>query len=156
MCVDAGLRSWDKNLDIIKGERVPTDDDYQNLMRASMMAGMAIAQDGTALPHGFSYGLTTRKHVPHGKAVGYFTAGYLACADQKDREYLLKTAGFTSLEDFQEVLYKACGPVDVDEDFLMTLVEEMSVNTAKLKAVPYHVGRDELVKIALYTKKSGY
>ena len=153
MCVHYGLLLWSKSLDILRGKREAAAEDYLNMMRASMMAGMAIAQDGTTIPHGLSYPLTYNLKVAHGKAVGYFTAGYLSEADEADREYLLSTAGFTSLEDFQNVLLSACGSVDVPDDLLEAAVEELSANAAKLSAVPFACDKEVLRRIAFYTKQ---
>ncbi len=157
MCVHSGLVMWSRSLDILRGNRQPSAEDLTNMMRASMMAGMAIALAGTVLPHGLSYSLTYKMKVPHGKAVGYFTAGYLAEADSKDRDYLLHTAGFRDLEDFQAVLLKACGDVEVPDEILEGAIDELSANTAKLSAVPFPCDRGTLERIAFYTKnhKSG-
>ena len=73
-------------------------DTQTRLMMVKMMAGMAIAQTATTLPHGLSYPVTVHLGVPHGKACAYFTAGYLAEAPADIRDYLLTTAGFTSIE----------------------------------------------------------
>ena len=156
MCVDGGLRLWKKSLPVVRGLKAADDTDLANMMRASMMAGMSIAQGGTTLPHGLSYPLTFYERIPHGKAVGYFTAGYLACAAEKDREYLLGAAGFESLEDFQQVLASACGSVEVSDDLLNAAVDEISGNQAKLSAVPFECTREILEKIAFYSRKTGY
>lgn len=44
---------------------------------ASMVAGMAIAQTGTALVHAMGYPLTYHKGMPHGRANGLLLPGYL-------------------------------------------------------------------------------
>lgn len=49
--------------------RIYTAEDYANLMRASALAGMAIAQTGTALPHGLSYPITFDLHMADRKSV---------------------------------------------------------------------------------------
>lgn len=47
------------------------------LQYASMVAGMAIAQTGTALVHAMGYPLTYHKGMPHGRANGVLLSGYL-------------------------------------------------------------------------------
>jgi alcohol dehydrogenase len=158
MCVDAGLRAWAKSLDILKGEREPGEDDYYSMMLASTLAGMAIAHTGTTLPHGLSYSMTYFLHVPHGKATAYFTAGYLTEAPQKDRDYLLQTAGFSSVQDFQKVYRKACGPIDAEDDkvreVLKKAVLETGTNPAKLSLAPFPVDMDMLERIAYFELNS--
>ena len=159
MCVDAGLKMWARSLPIMRGEREAEDSDLLNMMRASMMAGMAIAHTATTLPHGLSYSVTTKLHVPHGKATAYFTAGYLAEAPEADRDYLLSTAGFTSLQDFEDVYHTCCGRIEVSEAELMEVLEgainELSGNPAKMALAPFAVDREMLKRIAYYEMNAG-
>ena len=158
MCVDAGLKMWAKSVDILRGERETDDADRLNMMRASMMAGMAIAHTATTLPHGLSYAVTTKLHVPHGKATAYFTAGYLAEAPKEDREYLLYAAGFVSLADFQNVYHAACGTIDAPREELCAVlggaVEELAGNPVKMALAPFAVDREMLRRIAYYELNS--
>lgn len=159
MCVDAGLKMWARSLPILRGEREAEDSDHLNMMRASMMAGMAIAHTATTLPHGLSYSVTTKLHVPHGKATAYFTAGYLAEAAEADREYLLSTAGFASLQDFEDVYHACCGRIDASEaeltEVLEGAIEELSGNPAKMALAPFAVDREMLKRIAYYEMNAG-
>ncbi len=154
MCVDAGLKAWAKCQSVIRGEKDPDDAGLLTMMRASAFAGMAIAQTATTVPHGLSYPVTTKLGVPHGKATAYFTAGYLAEADAVDREYLLSSAGFASIDDFREVYHRACGPIDADADTLNAVLEgaaqELAANTAKTAAVPYNVNAEVIRNITFY------
>ena len=158
MCVDAGLKMWARSLPILRGEREAEDADLFNMMRASMMAGMAIAHTATTLPHGLSYSVTTKLHVPHGKATAYFTAGYLAEASAADREYLLSTAGFASLQDFEDVYHACCGRIDASEEQLAEVlegaIEELSGNPAKMALAPFAADREMLSRIAYYEIKN--
>ena len=108
MLVNGGLSLWRQNKEALESG-VLTDEQRQSLMNASAMAGMAIAQTGTTLPHSLSYMLTIQKHIPHGQAVGYFTAGFLAEAPADDREYLLQMAGFKDLSDFEQWYFRWYG-----------------------------------------------
>ena len=154
MCVDAGLKMWKKSIDVIRGSKEPDDTDRRNMMCASMMAGMAIAHTATTLPHGLSYSVTTKLQVPHGKAVCYFMAGYLAEAKAEDRDYLLTTAGFESLEDFSGLYREACGPIDSGEEELKAVlegaVEELAGNPKKLALTPFDTDKEVLTRIAFY------
>ena len=73
---EQGLRVWAEFKDDLKNDRL-TGEDYEKMLRASMIAGMAITHTGTSLPHGLSYPVTYELGVPHGKAVGMFLGGYL-------------------------------------------------------------------------------
>jgi len=156
MCVEAGLKTWALSLPILRKEREPDSGDLMNMMRAAMMAGMSIAHTGTTLPHGLSYPLTVSLRVPHGKATAYFTAGYLAEAPAARREYILKTAGFTDLDDFCAVYHDACGPVKASEEELTEVLrnaeKEILNSPAKLAQTPFDVDSDVLHRITFYEK----
>ena len=158
MCVDAGLKAWALSLDILKGDREPGEDDFYNMMLSSTLAGMAIAHTGTTLPHGLSYSMTYFLHVPHGKATAYFTAGYLNEAPEKDRDYLLHTAGFASVRDFQAVYHRACGPLEAEEErireVLKKAVLETGTNPAKLSLAPFPADMAMLERIAYFELNS--
>ena len=159
MCVDAGLRMWARSLPVLRKEKTPDAADFSNMMLASTMAGMAIAHTATTLPHGLSYAVTTHLNVPHGKATAYFTAGYLCEASSEDRTYLLKTAGFASIEDFRTVYCAACGTIDAPETELRKVleaaVEELSGNPVKMALAPFPVDREVLERIAFYELSHG-
>ena len=159
MCVDAGLKTWAKSLPVIRGEREPDDTDLLNMLRASAMAGMAIAHTATTIPHGLSYAVTTHLGVPHGMATAYFTAGYLAEAPERDREYLLKTAGFSSLKDFRGVYHTACGTIQVPEAELKAVLDtasaELAGNPVKLALTPFTVDKAAVRRIAYYELENG-
>ena len=154
MCVDAGLKVWARSQEIIRGSRKAETADLLNMMRASMMAGMAIAHTATTLPHGLSYPVTIRLRVPHGKATAYFTAGYLTEASAADREYILSTAGFASIDDFRAVFHEACGEINEEEEkireVLNDAVEELGSNPVKLGLAPFNPDKEMLRRIAFY------
>lgn len=156
MCVEAGLKTWALSLPVLRKEKEADSDDLMNMMRASMMAGMSIAHTGTTLPHGLSYPLTVRLKVPHGKATAYFTAGYLSEAPADRRDYILQTAGFADLKDFDAVYHAACGPVEASEELLEDVLKaaekEILDSPAKLAQTPFHVDGDVLHRITFYEK----
>ena len=150
MFVDSGLALWRQNRSIL--EKGDTDASVrQSMMNASAMAGMAIAQTSTTIPHGLSYSLTIKRNIPHGKAVGYFTAGYLNEAPAKDREYLLSRMGFESVEAFEEWYLRLYGKAAAEESILEAAAEELWQNKAKLSSVPFEADRECLKRIAFYT-----
>ena len=154
MCVDAGLKTWAKSLPVIRGEREADETDLLNMLRASMMAGMAIAHTATTIPHGLSYAVTTHLGVPHGMATAYFTAGYLTAAPEGDRKYLLETAGFASVSDFRETYHASCGEIQADEarlrEVLDVAVAELAGNPAKMALAPFAVDAETVRSIAYF------
>lgn len=148
MCVDAGLKAWSRSRETILSGAPLTLDNCNDMLNASMYAGMAIAHTGTTLPHGLSYPLTYETGMPHGKACGYFLAGYLREADPEAASYLLKGAGFTDVDSLEAYFTATCGRDDVPADVLMQSVQNTLASPAKLAQCPFHVDEFVLNRIA--------
>ena len=147
MCVDQGLKVWRRSKEVVLGKREATDEDYSNMLRASAMAGMAIAQTGTALPHGLGYPLTYNLGMAHGKACGFFIAGYLEAAAAQDRNYLLETAGFADTDALEEYYRASCGRDEVPESLLAQAAQDILHNPAKLANTPFAVTEGVLLRM---------
>lgn len=143
MCVCHGLELWAGCKDALRGKRPLEKEDYENLLTASAMAGMAISVSGTSLPHGLSYGLTCNLGMPHGQAVGYFLPGYIKEAEEKQQNAVLKKAGFSDAEELRMYYEETCGPEEVPEKLLHQISKSILSNEAKMKNCPYPV--DETV-----------
>ena len=149
MLAEGGLREWSRNRAfLVSGRREEAD--WSGLMRASAMAGMAIAQTGTSLPHGLSYPVTYRMHMPHGRACGYFEAGYLSEAPFALRSRVLSEAGFRSLEEWQSFYQSVCGAEPIPDSELSHAVGVLAANRAKLANAPFAVDRGVLRRIAFF------
>lgn len=153
MFADAGLDLWRKNMDcLVTGK--PDDVQMSEMMNASALGGMAIAQNGTGIPHGLSYSLTYKLNIPHGKAVGYFTAGYLSEASEKDRNHILEKLGFDGVGEFSDWYKELYGITEVEDSILEQAVDELWKNQPKVKTAPFEVSYDKLMKIAFYNKNN--
>ena len=132
---------------LIKGEF--SNDDRENLMMASTIAGMVIAQTGTSLPHGMGYALTYFKGLPHGLANGCLYIEYLNIF--KDREKvnnIWKCLGLQSYEELIEVLDKlTVVEIDVTKEEIASYTEGMISNKAKLKNHPEEISYDDIFNI---------
>ncbi|MBQ3393011.1 MAG: iron-containing alcohol dehydrogenase [Lachnospiraceae bacterium] len=137
MCVDAGLRIWAKSRDVIAGRRKAVPEDYANMLRASCMAGMAIAHTGTVIPHALSYTPTYHLGMAHGKACGWFMGGLLREAPAADRDYLLHTAGFADLDEFDEYFRDTCGFEEISAELLEKAIAGLLADPARLAKVPF-------------------
>lgn len=151
MCAKAGLSAWRENRDLLfRDPKELTIEECARLLRTSAFAGMAIAQTGTSLPHGLSYHVTVAGRIPHGQAIGYFEAGYLAQAPENERKKLLAAAGFSSLSDWQDFYQRACGGEKLPKALLTEAVDELLASPGKLKKAPFFADRDVLLSIAFY------
>lgn len=151
MVAEAGLHAWRDNRALLKKESPSlTDDERLRLMHASTLAGMAIAQTGTSIPHALSYTATTDAGFAHGRAVGYFQAGYLAAADEDTRKNLLRAAGFSSLQAYEDFFREVCGEEKLPAEILEKAVDAVMHTPAKLEKAPFQVDRETLRKIAFF------
>ncbi len=148
MLVKQGLSYWIKAKDFLTGAAQPDLDDYQNLLMASMYAGLAIAQTGTSIPHAISYEITFHAGIPHGQACGWFLPGYLAQAAKcpaisKDVEDLLKASEFT-LDTLRDFIHTTCGPISVSKELMEMDLAHLAENKAKLQTAPFALTLDDL------------
>ena len=148
MFVDQGLKVWARSKDALLGMREMTDKDYSNFLLASTLAGMAIAQTGTTIPHSLSYAITYELGVPHGIAIGYFLPGYIREADVADQEYLLSTIGFSSVDEFADFFQVVSDCGILPEENIRQVVDIVAENKAKLALCPYPLDKEVLLRIA--------
>ena len=152
MFVDQGLKVWARSKDALLGMREMTDKDYSNFLLASTLAGMAIAQTGTTIPHSLSYAITYELGVPHGIAIGYFLPGYIREADAADQEYLLSAIGFASVDEFADFFQVVSDCGILPEENIRQVVDIVADNKAKLALCPYPLDKEVLLRIASWGK----
>lgn len=141
-----GIEVWGLCRGVLLGME-PESETYENLMFASSLAGMAIAHTGTSIPHGMSYYLTYHKHIPHGKAVGYFLPGYLELfAEKMDVEVMmfLRSMGFGSLEHFRGFVRECIGKPELSKEEKEAVLGEIMASERKLEALPVPVDREQI------------
>jgi len=121
----------------------------ENLMIASCIAGIVIAQAGTSLPHGMGYPLTYYKGVPHGKANGVLLKSYMNfCSDKEKVKNILNFLEFDNLDQLGDFLISVLGkPVELSDEELYKYASAMASNTAKLKNHPSEVTCDDILDI---------
>lgn len=123
--------------------------DYESMLHASMLAGMAISHTGTSLPHGLSYCITYEDGIPHGRAVGMFLGGFVeGYADQAEAEQVVKLLGFDSPSEFRAFLNRLLGTVPVSEELLQKTVRTLLNDAVKTKNYPGPVSEEILTAMA--------
>ncbi|MCR5201539.1 MAG: iron-containing alcohol dehydrogenase [Lachnospiraceae bacterium] len=147
MFVNQGITLWSKEKDILTGVREGEPCDYDNLLTASTLAGMAIAHTGTSLPHGLSYNITIALNVRHGVAVSLFQAGFMEQAPKEMREHLLKLSGFKNTDEFISFFNEVCAPPEIPKEYKEAAALAMFQKKEKLMQVPYEVTEETLRKI---------
>ena len=142
-----GLRIWSESKGVLLAEREPSEADFENMIRASCFGGMAIAQTGTALPHGLSYIVTYDLAMPHGMACGYFLPGFFRAAGEVLCEPIFEAAGFIDVADFEAFLKNVYPSITVPEETLTRTYEALAANEARLNACCFPVDPEILKTI---------
>lgn len=146
--IEKALKIWGKCIPaLLKGEF--TYDDRENLMIASTIAGIVIAQTGTSLPHGMGYPLTYFKNIPHGLANGCLYKEYLSIfKDRKKIDEIWKCLGLGSYEDLIDVLEKLTSvKIEITDKEIEEYAKAMVSNEAKLKNHPEKVSYEDIYEI---------
>lgn len=155
MLCQYAMEVWGTATGILFGMEAEKED-YDKLMFASSLAGMAISHTGTSLPHGMSYYLTYHKAIPHGKAVGLFLPGYLSVLPEEYEAQVimaLRALGFGSIEQFCGFIHEMLGTVELTEKEKQALVAEIAGNQKKLSAAPFAVAEEQLYQMLETIKK---
>lgn len=140
-----GLVMWGEFKDKLLADKI-TEEDYNKLMHASMVAGMAITHTGTSLPHGLSYMLTYELGIPHGKAVGIFLGGYVEIyKDKEETKKVLELLGFESIMELKSYLSEILGSVDMPDGMMEKNADLILSNKAKLKNYPFEITKEEIL-----------
>lgn len=148
MLVEGGLSLWGECIEGLKN-KVFTYEIREKLMLASTIAGMAIANTGTSLPHGMGYYLTYYKGVPHGIANGVLYKGYLQVFKSQDKiNAIVKKLGLNTKEELIQLLADWSQiDIGVTEDEIKEWTREMMENKAKLANHPENIGEEDIYYI---------
>ncbi len=107
----------------------------ERLLQASTMAGMVIAQTGTAVVHSMGYSLTYFKDIDHGRANGLLLGEYLRLVEKEQPKLLtniLEAMNQATVGLFQELMDKLLGE---KETFTAQELEQYSKIAIKAKNI---------------------
>lgn len=144
---EEGLRLWGQCRNLLN-QVIMDEATMEKLMEASMLAGIAIAQTGTSLPHGMGYALTYFEHIVHGKANGILLKPYMAkCKDVAKVKRILELIDFESLDSLGNYLLEVLGSTKIQKEAIVQYAKAMMSNSLKLKNHPDVVTEDDLIQI---------
>lgn len=147
LCED-GFRLFAKVLADMLDQSI-SNETRKNAMLMSTLAGMAIAQTGTSIPHGMGYAITYSKNLAHGKTNGMLMADYMLSF--KDTSKVSKVFSLINVKDAHE--FKGMIGKLMPEKILLTheeidkFTKEFLSNKAKLKNHTEEIGYDDIYKI---------
>ena len=144
------LKLWAKEIPFLLGEKEIDDEARELLMLTSTVAGMAIAQTGTSIPHVLSYDVTLSAGVPHGKACGLFLAAYMeeyAKNKPEDVQEILDILGFNNVRAFGVLLQRLIGIQETSSEEMEKMATSLAANTGKLATYPFEVSLEAISEI---------
>ncbi|MCI1960080.1 MAG: iron-containing alcohol dehydrogenase family protein [Clostridia bacterium] len=131
---------------LVKGEF--TLEDREKLLLISTLAGMAIAQSQTSLPHAMGYYLTYFKHLSHGPSNAVFTKAFLDFVPEQDKvSKIMELTGFKDSSDLDSFVKSIVPTVTATEEEINYYTDEMMKVTGKLKTVNKPITRDDMYKM---------
>jgi alcohol dehydrogenase class IV len=98
----------------------------EELLLASLIAGMVIAQTGTTAVHTMGYSLTYFKGIDHGRANGLLLGEYLKLVEKMQPELaqrIMNSMEFSEIEEFEKLLNKLLGE---KEEISLNEIEQYS------------------------------
>ncbi|QAA31830.1 iron-containing alcohol dehydrogenase family protein [Clostridium manihotivorum] len=121
----------------------------EEVMAASTIAGIQIAQTGTSLPHGMGYALTYNKGLPHGLANGVLTIEYLkSFKEQSKIRRMLKLLDLKSIDELSQIFNKLFKvDIAITEQEIVEYATSFAANKAKLKNHTEVVTTEDIIKI---------
>ncbi|MGN0301692.1 MAG: iron-containing alcohol dehydrogenase family protein [Anaerotardibacter sp.] len=154
MYAQEGLRQWGRVKEALWVKEAfhqiskPT---YDAFMQASVIAGMAIAQTGTSLPHALSYPVTYTMGVPHGSAVALFLPGYLETYEfPDDAKKVLELLGFETFAQFRTYIRQVIGNIAIEDDLFNEAISSLLTDASKCANHPFEVEEDDLLSYLRY------
>ncbi len=131
--------------------------DRENLLYASTLAGMVIANTGTTAVHAMGYELTYFKETPHGRANGYLLPALFRFYEEKQEKKLkqcLSYLGMETTEEFQVQMEQLLGR----PEYRLTAEEirtyaEIAIQAGNIKNCSTTPNKGDLVR--MYTRALG-
>jgi len=144
---EKGMEMFEKCKEaLIKGEF--EKEDRENLLLMSTLAGIAISQSPTSLPHAMGYSLTFFKGLAHGPANAQFIKAYMDIVPEQDRvEKILSILKFESTDEIDNFFRKILDRVTATDEEVEIYTNQIMNNPTKLKTVSRELLRDEIYKI---------
>ncbi len=147
---EIGFKLFSEFKDNMLNDRL-TDQDYEKMILASNIQGMAFMQAGTCLPHGMSYPLSHYKHMSHGLACGILLGEYLkAFKDQSIVQPIVTLCGFKDSDafaDYIKQIAKKDVKIQVTKEEINQWAREFCSLDFRLAKHPEPIGIKEITQI---------
>ena len=143
------IRILGRSLKKLTGRRSPDFAERENLLYASMLAGMVIAHTGTTAVHAMGYPLTYHMNIDHGRANGLLMHWYLAFLEGKNEgvKTVLDSMGLESVKEFGELTDRLFGTKEKLSDGEIELFTDTAMTSKNIENTSPAPSRDEVKNI---------
>jgi alcohol dehydrogenase class IV len=127
----------------------PSFSERENLLYASMLAGMVIAHTGTTAVHAMGYPLTYHRDIDHGRANGLLMYGYLRFlepASTKVRD-VIHAMGLKDVDEFGRLMEALLGKKEEVTDEEIEIFTDTAMTSKNIANTSPSPTRDEVKKI---------
>ena len=127
------------------------NNDRENLMYASLLGGIIIAQTGVTIAHGMGYCYTFFKDIPHGKANGFIMREYLKLnydVAKAKIDNVLNALDCSDIDEFADILKAILGDapkLTVEEIQLYT--ELTQIQKGSMSNTPHEVNAEVIYEL---------
>lgn len=127
-----------------------TVEERDELLYASMLAGIVIAQTGTTIVHGMGYSLTYFKHIDHGRANGLLFHSFLKFTQREQSgkiEKILSLLKLSSLDQFKTQMQQLLSPIEKFNDEELISFSHKAIKTGNVNNTTPIPNREDILKI---------
>ncbi len=125
----------------------------EKLVLASTLAGMAIAQSQTSLPHSMGYYLTYFKNLPHGAANAQFMKAYMDFVTERDKvDKILCILDFKATTDLDLFFRKLVDRANYTDEEMNYYTDEIMKIPTKLATVSRDITREDIYTLFKLSK----
>lgn len=107
----------------------------EELLQASFMAGMVIAQTGTTAVHAMGYSLTYFKDIDHGRANGLLLGEYLRLVEKEQPDLarrILEAMNLSGVDQFKELINQLLGEKEEISTEEINQYSKMAIQTKNI------------------------
>lgn len=143
------MRLLGVSLKKLTDKSAPSFSERENLLYASMLAGMVIAHTGTTAVHAMGYPLTYHRDIDHGRANGLLMYGYLRFlepASMKVRD-VIHAMGLKDVDEFGRLMEALLGKKEEVTDEEIEIFTDTAMTSKNIANTSPSPTRDEVKKI---------
>ncbi len=129
--------------------QTPSFPGRENLLYASMLAGMVIAHTGTTAVHAMGYPLTYHRNIDHGRANGLLMYGYLRFLEPSSAKVkdVINAMGLKDVDEFGALIESLLGRREELTDEEIELFTETAMTSKNIENTLPPPSRDEVKRI---------